>query len=116
MLSIKFALFLAPLLALASPVDIQTRQNNECCYETEVRKVEEQASSRDYKTDSSQDINKLVFRTNGTSGQFLDTLSWCMLQVDRDASDPNNCEKATRSYWAGYCPESPTKVISCPSA
>ncbi|KAL3300262.1 hypothetical protein RB213_008897 [Colletotrichum asianum] len=97
MLSIKFALFLAPLLALASPVDIQTRQNNECCYESE-------------------DINKLVFRTNGTSGQFLDTLSWCMLQVDRDASDPNNCEKATRSYWAGYCPELPTKVISCPSA
>ncbi|KAI3543514.1 hypothetical protein CPAR01_16296 [Colletotrichum paranaense] len=91
----KVALLSAPVMAMASPVALETRQDNTCCYQTE-------------------DVNALVFVTKGQSSQTLDTLNWCYLQVDRDVTDPDNCEKATRSYWAGYCPSDGTKVIPCP--
>ncbi|KAK1458712.1 hypothetical protein CCUS01_09190 [Colletotrichum cuscutae] len=70
----KVALLSAPVMAMASPVALETRQDNTCCYQTEVRNH----------------------------------------PFDLDVTDPDNCEKATRSYWAGYCPSDGTKVIPCP--
>ncbi|KAG7114227.1 hypothetical protein HYQ44_008929 [Verticillium longisporum] len=43
------------------------------------------------------DINKLVFVTTEGSGPVLDTLNWCFIDVQRDVSDPDNCEAAKRS-------------------
>ncbi|KAG7153218.1 hypothetical protein HYQ46_003720 [Verticillium longisporum] len=59
-------LLFAPLLALASPVEVLTRQASNCCYRT-------------------TDINKLVFVTTEGSGPVLDTLNWCFIDVQRDS-------------------------------
>ncbi|KAL1617550.1 hypothetical protein SLS56_010953 [Neofusicoccum ribis] len=60
-------------------------------------------------------INKPIFITTG-DGSFLDTLSWCFLDVKRDASDPNNCAKADAHISSGYCSSSEVaEVIQCPA-
>ncbi|KAF6822532.1 hypothetical protein CPLU01_11961 [Colletotrichum plurivorum] len=86
-------LFLAPLLAAASPVEREAEPIKACCYR-------------------SDDVNRLLFKTTEMSQEVLDTLNWCYLQVDRDESDPNNCSKAKRQFTSGYCPENLGTVVS----
>ncbi|KAH7046763.1 hypothetical protein B0J12DRAFT_741725 [Macrophomina phaseolina] len=92
-------LVLLPIFAQAAPpVELSARAGElkTCCFTTD-------------------NTNKPIFFTTG-DGDFLDTLSWCYLNVKRDASDPNNCAKASAHISSGYCSSSEVaEAIDCPA-
>ncbi|KAH7371004.1 hypothetical protein BKA66DRAFT_573184 [Pyrenochaeta sp. MPI-SDFR-AT-0127] len=90
----NYLIILAPVLALASPVDVAERQAlTKCCY--------------------SGHLGQLTFVTT-EDGEYLDTLSWCYIQFARDPASPNDCEKASRRITYGYCElDDPLPVKQC---
>ncbi|KAG6364783.1 hypothetical protein INS49_006387 [Diaporthe citri] len=84
------ALIFGPLALAVAVNNIGTRQEElaECCYLWK---------------DSVG--NSQLFRSTSLSQQDIgEPGSWCIAQIERDASDPNNCAAGKATIYAGYCP------------
>ncbi|KAG8159672.1 hypothetical protein KVR01_010309 [Diaporthe batatas] len=81
----KAVMLIAPLLVAASPVELEPRQFTECCF-----------------LGNWSPGLQMYFRATG-SGTIHGSPDVCLIDVKRDASDPDNCSKVTATFNGGYC-------------